>query len=102
MHYKLLALACCCSLGAVGCFLLTAQPVFDARTVVEFAAAHLLREYDGPCSRNHGHNYKVELVVRGEKLDGQRMLQLDRRALCCLGHEVEIFSDEVDGQVAAF
>jgi 6-pyruvoyltetrahydropterin/6-carboxytetrahydropterin synthase len=48
--------------------------MFEIRKSAEFAAAHLLREYDGPCSRNHGHNYKVELVVRGEKLDDQRML----------------------------
>ena len=48
--------------------------MFEIRKSAEFAAAHLLRGYEGPCSRNHGHNYKVELVVRGKELDDQRML----------------------------
>ena len=39
----------------------------------EFAAAHALREYDGKCSRVHGHNYRVEVSVSGE-LDGSGMV----------------------------
>jgi len=35
----------------------------------EFAAAHRLREYDGNCERLHGHNWKVDVVLRGENLD---------------------------------
>jgi 6-pyruvoyltetrahydropterin/6-carboxytetrahydropterin synthase len=31
----------------------------------EFAAAHRLPRYDGPCSRMHGHNYKLTVTVRG-------------------------------------
>lgn len=34
-----------------------------------FSAAHFLRNYQGPCEKLHGHNWKVELVVEGEKLD---------------------------------
>jgi 6-pyruvoyltetrahydropterin/6-carboxytetrahydropterin synthase len=48
--------------------------VFEIVKSAEFAAAHALRDYDGPCARNHGHNYKVEIVIRGERLDGQEML----------------------------
>lgn len=48
--------------------------MFEIRKSAEFAAAHALRDYDGPCARPHGHNYKVEVVVRGENLDDQRML----------------------------
>ncbi len=54
--------------------------MFEIRKSAEFAAAHSLRDYDGPCARNHGHNYKVEVVIRGEDLDPQRML-LDFTAL---------------------
>ena len=28
----------------------------------------------GPCARNHGHNYRVEILVRGETLDAAEML----------------------------
>jgi len=48
--------------------------MFEIQKNAEFAAAHSLRDYDGPCARNHGHNYKVEIHVRGEALDEQRML----------------------------
>jgi 6-pyruvoyltetrahydropterin/6-carboxytetrahydropterin synthase len=47
---------------------------FEILKSAEFAAAHALREYNGPCARNHGHNYKVEIVIQGRELDPQRML----------------------------
>ena len=31
----------------------------------DFAAAHYLPDYDGPCSRVHGHNYELEVIVAG-------------------------------------
>ncbi len=33
------------------------------------SAAHLLREYEGPCSRLHGHNWKIKVEVAAEKLN---------------------------------
>ena len=39
-----------------------------------FSAAHRLRNYNGKCENLHGHNYTVELTVRGEGLvDGMLM-----------------------------
>lgn len=40
----------------------------------EFAAAHQLRHYRGKCENLHGHNFKVEVVVRGRELDQAGML----------------------------
>ena len=40
----------------------------------EFSAAHALREYHGKCEKLHGHNWKVEVYVRGERLDRAGML----------------------------
>ncbi len=39
-----------------------------ARLEVEFqfAAAHRLPRYDGPCFRMHGHNYRMTVVVEGD------------------------------------
>jgi 6-pyruvoyltetrahydropterin/6-carboxytetrahydropterin synthase len=34
-----------------------------------FSSAHLLRGHQGKCARLHGHNYKVEVYVRGHKLN---------------------------------
>lgn len=39
-----------------------------------FEAAHFIRGYDGKCARLHGHNWTVEAVVRGLKLDELGML----------------------------
>ena len=33
------------------------------KILTDFSAAHFLREYEGPCSRLHGHNWKVEVNV---------------------------------------
>ena len=35
----------------------------------EFSAAHQLRNFGGKCEHVHGHNFGVEVVVEGEKLD---------------------------------
>jgi 6-pyruvoyltetrahydropterin/6-carboxytetrahydropterin synthase len=34
-----------------------------------FAAAHRLREYTGNCERLHGHNWRIDVVLRAPKLD---------------------------------
>ncbi|WP_297057353.1 6-carboxytetrahydropterin synthase QueD [Thermosulfurimonas sp.] len=35
----------------------------------EFSAAHQLRGYEGACEHLHGHNWKVEVAVRGRDLN---------------------------------
>jgi len=39
----------------------------------EFSAAHLIRGYNGPCSRLHGHNWKVTVEVQTDVLDNLGM-----------------------------
>ncbi|NQT89682.1 MAG: 6-carboxytetrahydropterin synthase QueD [Candidatus Omnitrophica bacterium] len=34
-----------------------------------FSAAHRLKGYRGRCETQHGHNWKVEVTISGEKLD---------------------------------
>lgn len=67
-----------------------------------FSAAHHLRNYEGPCARMHGHNYRVEITVCGEALDEKGML-VDFGPLKALCDEV---LDELDhrclNEVAAF
>jgi 6-pyruvoyltetrahydropterin/6-carboxytetrahydropterin synthase len=33
------------------------------------STAHHLRDYDGPCARIHGHNWRVKLEVQSKKVD---------------------------------
>ena len=39
-----------------------------------FAAAHALRHYKGACENLHGHNFKVQVVIEGDRLDQAGML----------------------------
>ncbi len=39
-----------------------------------FAAAHTLRGTGGPCARNHGHNWRVTVVVEADELDEHGMV----------------------------
>ena len=39
-----------------------------------FDAAHFLKDYQGKCSRMHGHRWEVEVCVEGELLDRKNML----------------------------
>ncbi len=39
-----------------------------------FAAAHSLRNFKGRCEALHGHNWKVEITVRGQKMDQADLL----------------------------
>jgi len=44
-------------------------PLYRLKIRTDFAAAHILHGYDGPCSRLHGHNWVVEVEVSALSLD---------------------------------
>lgn len=48
--------------------------MYELTVKASFSAAHSLRDYDGPCSRVHGHNWGVEVVVSGRELQPNGML----------------------------
>lgn len=50
------------------------ENMYEVRVTADFAAAHFLRDYNGKCENLHGHNYKVYVHVRGEKLNEGGML----------------------------
>lgn len=43
--------------------------MYELKIEDSFAAAHRLRGYRGQCEDLHGHNWKVEVVVRADRLD---------------------------------
>jgi 6-pyruvoyltetrahydropterin/6-carboxytetrahydropterin synthase len=47
---------------------------FEVMVETHFAAAHALRNYRGQGETLHGHNWRVQVYVRGEKLAGDQML----------------------------
>ncbi|SFM42656.1 6-carboxytetrahydropterin synthase QueD [Thermodesulforhabdus norvegica] len=45
------------------------EGLYEVKIQAGFAAAHQLRNFRGKCENLHGHNWKVEVVVRGTRLD---------------------------------
>jgi 6-pyruvoyltetrahydropterin/6-carboxytetrahydropterin synthase len=56
------------------------NPIYEVKIITDFSAAHNLRNFRGKCENLHGHNWKVEVVMRGERLDGGGVL-IDFRAV---------------------
>jgi 6-pyruvoyltetrahydropterin/6-carboxytetrahydropterin synthase len=50
------------------------KPMYELKTIIQFGAAHQLRNYKGKCENLHGHNWKIEVYVKGENLDENGLL----------------------------
>lgn len=48
--------------------------VYELKIITQFAAAHRLENFYGKCEALHGHNWKVEVLVTGERLDQAGLL----------------------------
>jgi len=47
----------------------------------DFSSSHQLRHYEGKCERLHGHNFTVEVEVRGDRLDPELGILMDFKEL---------------------
>ena len=54
--------------------------MFELKIISQFAAAHQLRALQGGCENLHGHNWKVEVAVVGDRL-GDDGLLMDFRVI---------------------
>lgn len=50
------------------------RETFEVKIISDFAAAHNLKNFRGKCENLHGHNWKVEVVLRGTALDESGVL----------------------------
>jgi 6-pyruvoyltetrahydropterin/6-carboxytetrahydropterin synthase len=48
--------------------------MFEVSVEQTFAAGHALRNYKGKCENVHGHNFRVQVTIQGERLDDTGML----------------------------
>lgn len=48
--------------------------MFTVTRLIHFCYGHRLMDYEGKCRHPHGHNGKVEITMRGPKLDKRGML----------------------------
>ena len=54
--------------------------MFELKIISQFSAAHQLRDFHGECEQLHGHNWKVEVYVSGNRL-GKDGLLMDFRLI---------------------
>ncbi len=78
--------------------------MYELMITSQFAAAHQLKEFHGGCENLHGHNWRVEVHVRGSRLEDNGLLldfreikQATKETLDDLDHhflnEVDAFKD---------
>ena len=48
--------------------------MFEVRIETSFSSAHHLLNYKGKCENMHGHNWKVEVSLKGNELDPSNIL----------------------------
>ncbi|MBZ5581975.1 MAG: 6-carboxytetrahydropterin synthase QueD [Acidobacteriia bacterium] len=61
--------------------------MFEVTIEETFAAGHALRNYHGKCENVHGHNYRCQVTLQGERLDAIGLL-VDFVELKRVVHEV--------------
>jgi 6-pyruvoyltetrahydropterin/6-carboxytetrahydropterin synthase len=66
--------------------------MYELKIISQFAAAHQLREFVGKCEELHGHNWKVEVYVTGNRL-GKNGLLID---FALIKKQTEQVLDEMD------
>ena len=69
--------------------------MYELGITTNFSAAHHLVAYPGSCAVLHGHNWKVEIFVRGNALDELGML-VDFKVLKADVHELMAELDHTD------
>lgn len=69
--------------------------MYELAIIDEFAAAHQLRQYGGDCERLHGHNWKIEVMVKAKELgrlgmviDFRELKEATRKIISYLDHQV--------------
>ncbi|MCE5334872.1 MAG: 6-carboxytetrahydropterin synthase QueD [Desulfobacteraceae bacterium] len=50
------------------------QKIFEVKVIGGFAAAHNLKDFRGKCENLHGHNWRIEVVLRGPRLGDNGVL----------------------------
>jgi 6-pyruvoyltetrahydropterin/6-carboxytetrahydropterin synthase len=67
-----------------------------------FAAGHYLRNYKGKCENPHGHNYKVQLTLKGRELDKAGLLLDFRDMKDIMGEVIDQLDHKMINDVEPF
>ncbi len=76
--------------------------MFEVRVETNFSSAHHLLNYKGKCENIHGHNWKVEVTLKGNTLDTSGIL-VDFKVLKKKVNEIIDYLDHKDiNEIAEF
>jgi 6-pyruvoyltetrahydropterin/6-carboxytetrahydropterin synthase len=67
-----------------------------------FAAGHYLRDYKGKCENPHGHNYKVQVTLRGEELDRAGLLLDFKDLKVVMKHVIDYLDHQMMNDIEPF
>ncbi len=67
-----------------------------------FSAAHNLRNYKGKCENLHGHNYRVQVFIRGRELDRNGLLADFVKLKKALKKELDKFDHKYLNEIPPF
>jgi 6-pyruvoyltetrahydropterin/6-carboxytetrahydropterin synthase len=68
------------------------RDMYELKIITQFGAAHQLKDTGGECENLHGHNWKIEVHVIGERVDKNGLL-IDFKIL---KQETKKIIDELD------
>ncbi len=75
---------------------------YELSITADFSAAHNLREYKGKCERLHGHNWRIDLRLAGDRLNAEGLLLDFTEAKRILGEVLERFDHRYLNEVEPF
>ncbi|GAB6161413.1 6-carboxytetrahydropterin synthase QueD [Desulfothermus naphthae] len=64
------------------------KSIFKLKISTHFSSSHQLRNYNGKCENLHGHNFVVEVVVKGNELDKDVEYLIDFKILKKMLNEI--------------
>lgn len=76
--------------------------MYEISAFGHFDAAHFLRGYPGKCANIHGHRWKVEITLQGEKLDELGILIDFMDVKSMLKEVMELFDHKMINEVRPF
>lgn len=57
------------------------KPLYSLQVTSQISSSHQLRNYVGKCEELHGHNFQIELIVQGRKLQPDTEILIDFKEL---------------------
>lgn len=75
---------------------------YEVMVAEEFSAAHKLNQYPGNCANIHGHTWRIELYISGNKLDEIGMLIDFRQAKSVLSEVIKSFDHQFINSINPF